>query len=318
MGNQAVKQKQTYVCGGVPHNFNPQFKHARQEELAFISGADSGALTGDDECYLISEEWLNRWVEYAQGGEVNVGPIDNRQLVEEDNSLQNLSLVEETEISATDNNDKEIDVQKLIESKAQEEFEDDEDDEGDEEIEISEIDVKPQFTKRKSITPSIPIPTTDNIPGRRSSWFGSDISGNATVSVNTPIQGGRRGSWFSSALPESTLDNNNESVLSALDTTNNKKWKLKSNIVIKKDFRPVNKSVWSYYFMAYGGGPVIALRGGWVGIVNFVVVTLCVIHECVTYIASHEFGYLCIRYYRKKYICIVLCYVLLSLTYIMC
>jgi hypothetical protein len=29
----------------------------------------------------------------------------------------------------------------------------------------------------------------------------------------------------------------------------------------KKDFRPINKAVWEYFFQLYGGGPVIAFNG---------------------------------------------------------
>lgn len=38
-------------------------------------------------------------------------------------------------------------------------------------------------------------------------------------------------------------------------------YRLKTDIRVKVDFRPVNKMVWEYYFVAYGGGPVIAFHG---------------------------------------------------------
>jgi hypothetical protein len=41
----------------------------------------------------------------------------------------------------------------------------------------------------------------------------------------------------------------------------NNKMKLRSNIVLKKDYRPVCKYVWEYYFIGYGGGPVIMFCG---------------------------------------------------------
>lgn len=37
--------------------------------------------------------------------------------------------------------------------------------------------------------------------------------------------------------------------------------KLKKNIIAKKDYRPVCKAVWEFYFIAYGGGPVILFHG---------------------------------------------------------
>ena len=38
-------------------------------------------------------------------------------------------------------------------------------------------------------------------------------------------------------------------------------FKVKKALVVKKDFRPVCKNVWEYYFAAYGGGPVIMFHG---------------------------------------------------------
>jgi hypothetical protein len=43
---------------------------------------------------------------------------------------------------------------------------------------------------------------------------------------------------------------------------------LKSSAVLGRNFAPVCKAVWEYYFMAYGGGPVIAVKG--VGITDVV------------------------------------------------
>jgi hypothetical protein len=36
---------------------------------------------------------------------------------------------------------------------------------------------------------------------------------------------------------------------------------LRRTIVSKKDYRPVCKAVWEFYFVAYGGGPVILFHG---------------------------------------------------------
>jgi hypothetical protein len=36
---------------------------------------------------------------------------------------------------------------------------------------------------------------------------------------------------------------------------------LKPNAILKKDFRPIKKSVWEYLFHLYGGGPVIYFFG---------------------------------------------------------
>ena len=36
---------------------------------------------------------------------------------------------------------------------------------------------------------------------------------------------------------------------------------LRSGALLGRDFVPLCKAVWEYYFMAYGGGPVIALQG---------------------------------------------------------
>eukprot|EP01031_Cornospumella_fuschlensis_P039380 gene39380-47936_t len=36
--------------------------------------------------------------------------------------------------------------------------------------------------------------------------------------------------------------------------------RLRPNVKPKKDFRPINKSVWEFFFHLYGGGPVITLR----------------------------------------------------------
>jgi hypothetical protein len=38
-------------------------------------------------------------------------------------------------------------------------------------------------------------------------------------------------------------------------------YRLKASVKVKADFRPINKVVWEYYFIAYGGGPVIAFHG---------------------------------------------------------
>ena len=39
------------------------------------------------------------------------------------------------------------------------------------------------------------------------------------------------------------------------------KERLRPNAKPKKDFRPINKSVWEFFFHLYGGGPVITLKG---------------------------------------------------------
>lgn len=36
---------------------------------------------------------------------------------------------------------------------------------------------------------------------------------------------------------------------------------LRPNAKPKKDFRPINRVVWEYFFTLYGGGPVILMRG---------------------------------------------------------
>jgi hypothetical protein len=45
-----------------------------------------------------------------------------------------------------------------------------------------------------------------------------------------------------------------------LDPVNNDKT-LKNGLKHKKDFRPISKAVWQYYFKKYGGGPVILFQG---------------------------------------------------------
>jgi hypothetical protein len=44
-----------------------------------------------------------------------------------------------------------------------------------------------------------------------------------------------------------------------IDSENNRK--LRRTIVSKKDYRPVCKAVWEFYFVAYGGGPIILFHG---------------------------------------------------------
>jgi hypothetical protein len=44
-----------------------------------------------------------------------------------------------------------------------------------------------------------------------------------------------------------------------LDPKNSRK--LSRTVVAKKDYRPVCKAVWEFYFIAYGGGPVILFHG---------------------------------------------------------
>lgn len=44
-----------------------------------------------------------------------------------------------------------------------------------------------------------------------------------------------------------------------VETSNGRK--LKKNIIPKKDYRPVCKAVWEFYFVAYGGGPIILFHG---------------------------------------------------------
>lgn len=44
-----------------------------------------------------------------------------------------------------------------------------------------------------------------------------------------------------------------------IDAQNSRK--LRRTIVSKKDYRPVCKAVWEFYFVAYGGGPVILFHG---------------------------------------------------------
>lgn len=40
-------------------------------------------------------------------------------------------------------------------------------------------------------------------------------------------------------------------------------FQVRGDVAVKKDFRPVCKSVWEYYFTAYGGGPVIMFYGNY-------------------------------------------------------
>lgn len=44
-----------------------------------------------------------------------------------------------------------------------------------------------------------------------------------------------------------------------IDSRNSRK--LRRTIVSKRDYRPVCKAVWEFYFVAYGGGPVILFHG---------------------------------------------------------
>jgi hypothetical protein len=44
-----------------------------------------------------------------------------------------------------------------------------------------------------------------------------------------------------------------------IDSKNSRK--LSKTVVAKKDYRPVCKAVWEFYFVAYGGGPVILFHG---------------------------------------------------------
>lgn len=39
------------------------------------------------------------------------------------------------------------------------------------------------------------------------------------------------------------------------------KYQVRSNLVVKVDFRPISKDVWEYYFKKYGGGPIIVFYG---------------------------------------------------------
>lgn len=46
---------------------------------------------------------------------------------------------------------------------------------------------------------------------------------------------------------------------SLIDTQNDRK--MRRSAVAKKEYRPVCKAVWEFYFVAYGGGPVILFHG---------------------------------------------------------
>jgi hypothetical protein len=123
-----ISEEQLYYAPDgtlVAHNKN--FHHSKADELDFVSGHDTVVMSGGDECYVVSSDWLQKWIGYIRNDVASpVGPITNLPLVDPINTFQ-----------------------------------------------------------------------------------------------------------------------------------------VKSNIAVKKDFRPVCKSVWEYYFAAYGGGPVIMFYGEW-------------------------------------------------------
>jgi hypothetical protein len=81
MGNS--NSKKVYYSGGVPHHFNEKFHHSNIEELQFVSAFDRTPVSGGDECYIISEVWLNSWLEYVKGEKDEVGVINNSDLIDE-------------------------------------------------------------------------------------------------------------------------------------------------------------------------------------------------------------------------------------------
>ena len=70
--------------------FDKAFNHTPEKEMDFIVSCDKIPPQCGDECYLISARWIKRWMEYGKGKGTlkSVGPIDNQDLVDEENKTR--------------------------------------------------------------------------------------------------------------------------------------------------------------------------------------------------------------------------------------
>jgi hypothetical protein len=59
-------------------------KHIGSEELAFVGGLEGKAVTGGEEFYLISVDWLTDWLSFAKGTAPQnfARKIDNSMLID--------------------------------------------------------------------------------------------------------------------------------------------------------------------------------------------------------------------------------------------
>lgn len=69
-------------CDHFIREYDENFRPSVSDQFKFVSQYDKNKLYGGDECYLMSTEWLNRWVEFVRGAGITMGPISNDNLVE--------------------------------------------------------------------------------------------------------------------------------------------------------------------------------------------------------------------------------------------
>lgn len=68
--------------------YNRRFHHSKADELEFVSSHDTVVMSGGDECYVVSAPWLQKWIAYVKGENLEgVGPITNLSLIDPANTF---------------------------------------------------------------------------------------------------------------------------------------------------------------------------------------------------------------------------------------